>query len=261
MSWNPDLYLKFAGERTRPSVDLAARVEVAAARSVIDLGCGPGNSTAIVRARWPSADVTGLDSDPVMIAVAQKSDTGVRWELADAAAWEPADGYDVVFSNALLQWLPDHESLIPKLFRAVNPGGALAVQLPAHTFSPLHQHILAIAGEPGWPDTLRDARTVLTSHEPPFYYDVLCPLTKRLDLWVTEYCHVLDGPDAILTWIRGTGLRPFLQALPDEVVRTRFEAELLKRIEVSYPRRRDGRVLFPFRRLFFIAYREGNPSH
>lgn len=259
MSWNPELYLTFAGERTRPSVDLAARVAVADPRTVIDLGCGPGNSTAVVRARWPNAAVTGLDSDPAMIATAEKSDAGVRWVLADAATWEPAERFEVVFSNALLQWLPDHETLLPKLLRAVAPGGALAIQIPAHTFSPLHRHMLDIAGEPGWPEHLRSARHALTSSEPAFYYDILCDRAAKLDLWVTEYCHILNGPDDILTWIRGTGLRPFLQALPDETERARFEAELLKRVTVSYPRRRDGKVAFPFRRLFLIAY-PGEPQ-
>lgn len=253
--WDPKLYMTFGAERTRPAVDLAARVAVAAPRHVVDLGCGPGNSTAVLRARWPAAAVTAIDNDPAMIAVAERTDPAVRWERGDAGAFAPAEPFDVVFSNAVLQWLPDHAALAPRLFAAVAAGGALAVQLPAHLHSPLHRHILEVAARPAWADTLRNVGHGIVAHDAGFYYDVLAPLAARVDLWETEYGHVMDGPDAILTWIRGTGLRPFLAALPDDAARGRFEAELLERVAASYPRRRDGRVLFPFRRLFFVAYR------
>jgi trans-aconitate 2-methyltransferase len=259
MSWDPQLYLTFAGERTRPAADLAARVEVPDPQSVIDLGCGPGNSTAVLLARWPAARLTGLDADPDMLAAARRSDAGVRWVLADAAAWDPAEGFDVVFSNALLQWVPDHAAVVPRLFRAVNPGGALAFQVPAHLESPLHRHMLELAAEPAWRDAMRPACSALTSHGPEFYYDALCPLASRVDLWVTEYCHIMAGPEAILTWIRGTGLRPFLSALPADADRRRFETALLDRSAGSYPRRPDGRVVFPVRRLFAVAYRSAAP--
>jgi trans-aconitate 2-methyltransferase len=253
--WDPKLYLTFGGERTRPAGDLAARVEVADPSRVIDLGCGPGNSTAVLRARWPTAVVVGLDNDTEMLAAAERSDPAVRWVRGDAAAWEPDEAYDVVFSNAMLQWLPDHAAAVPRWFRAVAPGGALAIQLPAHLQSPLHRHILEVADSPPWREATGGARRALVAHDAAFYYDALCLVAERLDLWETEYCHVMDGPDAILTWIRGTGLRPFLSALPGEEERQCFEAALLQRVAAAYPRRQDGRVLFPFRRLFFVAYR------
>ena len=254
-SWNPSLYLKFGAERTRPAGDLVARIDVPKPRRVIDLGCGPGNSTAILRARWPSAETTGLDSDAAMLAAAAKSDPEVRWVQGDAANWEPTELYDVVFSNAMLQWLPNHAAVVPRWFRAVAPGGALAVQIPAHLESALHRHILAVADEPEWRESTCGARGAINTHSAEFYYDVLCPIAQRIDLWETEYDHVMNGPEDILTWIRGTGLRPFLLALPSEQERQRFESLLLQRVAESYPRRRDGRVLFPFRRLFFVAYR------
>ncbi|MEX2169078.1 MAG: methyltransferase domain-containing protein [Pirellulales bacterium] len=256
-SWNPSLYLKFGAERTRPAGDLVARIDVPKPRRVIDLGCGPGNSTAILRARWPSAETTGLDSDAAMLAAAAKSDPEVRWVQGDAANWEPTELYDVVFSNAMLQWLPNHAAVVPRLFGAVAPNGALAVQIPAHLESALHLHILEVANEPEWREDTRAARGAIGSHDPGFYYDLLCPLGERIDLWETEYDHVMNGPEDILTWIRGTGLRPFLNALASEQERQRFESLLLERVAVSYPRRRDGRVLFPFRRLFLVAYRDG----
>jgi len=258
MAWGPTLYLKFRNERTRPAADLAARIEVAQPRRIIDLGCGPGNSTAILRARWPAATVVGLDNDAEMLATAEQSDPGVRWLQGDAAAWGPAETYDVVFSNAMLQWLPDHAAVVSRWFRAVAPGGALAVQLPTHLQSPLHRHMLELAELPEWKQLLAAARQALISHDPAFYYDILCLHAARVDLWETEYCHVMEGPEAILSWIRGTGLRPFLMALPSDDERQRFEAKLLERVATSYPVRRNGRVLFPFRRLFFVAYQ--NPA-
>jgi len=254
-SWDPQLYLRFADDRTRPSADLVARVVLTAPRRIIDLGCGPGNSTALLRARWPDAEVVGLDSDPAMLATAEKSDPGVRWVRGDAGTWGPGEALDLVFSNAMIQWLPDHAALIPRLWQGVAPGGSLAVQVPVHTRSPLHQAILAVADKPRWRDATRDARGAIVHHEADFYYDVLCQLTDQIDLWVTEYCHVYDGPEAIVTWIKGTGLRPFLAALASDADREAFEAALLGRVTASYPRRRDGRVVFPFRRLFFVASR------
>ena len=254
-SWNPNLYLRFHGERTRPAMDLAARVEVSNPRRVIDLGCGPGNSTAVLRSRWPGAEITGLDSDAAMLAEAEKSDASVRWVQGDAATLTPTESFDVVFSNAMLQWLPNHEEVVPRWFRAVAPVGALAVQIPFHYKSAIHRHILAVADEREWRDATMAARSAIGTHDGAFYYDLLCPLAERVDLWETEYCHVLNGPEDILEWMRGTGLRPFLSALASDDQRQRFEAHLLERVTEAYPRRRDGKVLFPFRRLFFVAYR------
>jgi trans-aconitate 2-methyltransferase len=253
MGWNPDLYLKFGGERTRAAADLLARVSVASPARVIDLGCGPGNSTALLRARWPTADITGLDNDPAMLAAARASDPGVRWVQDGASLWTSDGDYDVVFSNALLQWLGPHTHVLDWWFAAVAPGGALAVQLPvAHPRSPLHRIVQEVAALPEWAAKLAGCDTAVC-HEPGFYYDVLCEQAARIDLWESEYSHVMDGPDAIVTWLRATRLRPFLAALPDDETRGRFEAALLERLAAAYPRRADGRVLFPFPRLFFVA--------
>lgn len=253
--WNPQLYLKFGAERTRPAVDLAARVDVPEPRRIIDLGCGPGNSTAVLRARWPGADVTGLDSDSAMLAEAARSDPEVHWVQADAATWEPAEPYDVVFSNALLQWLPDHANAVPRLFHAVAPGGVLAVQMPSHTRSRLHHHIREVANLPEWRAATARARHGIIPHDAGFYYDLLGGLADRIDLWETDYFHVMDSPEAILMWIRATGLRPFLDALDTDEERSRFEAAVLDRSAESFPRRRNGRILFPFPRLFFVCRR------
>ncbi|QEH35989.1 Trans-aconitate 2-methyltransferase [Aquisphaera giovannonii] len=255
MSWDPEKYLKFRGERTRPSVDLVGRIVAEDPATVIDLGCGPGNSTAVLRGRWPGASITGLDSDPAMLRAALRSDPYMNWMQGDVASWHADGAFDVVYSNAVLQWVPDHAELIPRLFRAVAPGGALAFQIPTRVDSAIYADIDEVANDPRWRAATEAARNALVDHEPAFYYDLLCTKAERLDVWTTEYQHALDGPEAVLDWMRSTRLRPFLDALPDEADRRAFEAALLGRIAAAFPRRPDGKVLFPFRRLFVIAYR------
>jgi trans-aconitate 2-methyltransferase len=252
MTWNPAGYLRFADERTRPAVDLAARVEVAAPARVVDLGCGPGNSTRVVRSRWPAAVVTGLDSSAEMLAAARADQPDASWELADLAAWSPPEPVEVAFSNAALQWVPDHAAVFPRLFAGVS--AALAVQVPAHFASPVHRLMVDVSNRHPWRDTLAAARNTISVGRPGFYYDLLRPLARRIDLWETEYVHQLDGPDAILAWVRTTALRPYLDALPPGD-RPAFERQFLAELTAAYPRQADGRVLFPFRRLFVVAYR------
>ncbi len=252
-AWDADLYLRYADERTRPSIDLAGSVRVDRPRRIIDLGCGPGNSTRVLADRWPHADLVGLDSSPEMIAAAKSAMLNAKFVLGDVRTWMPDAPFDVVFSNAVFQWVPDHAALFPRLFGMVAPGGALAVQMPTHFYSPVHRLMLEISDRPEWRERLAEARGALKVEKAEFYYDLLQPLASRLDLWETEYHHVLDGPEAIVSWIRGTGMRPFLAAL-DEAGRGRFEELLLEGVAKAYPRRAGGRVLFGFRRLFVVAY-------
>jgi trans-aconitate 2-methyltransferase len=252
--WDPDGYLRFGDERLRPSLDLLARVPDTAPGRVIDLGCGPGNSTEILWRRWQCACVTGIDNSREMIAAAKERYPERNWVLGDLAEWEPRAGeYDVVFSNAALQWLPDHTGLVRRLFGAVAPGGTLAFQVPSATYSPVRASIHEIALDPEWVERMGGALSTLTMEEPGVYYDVLSPLAASLDIWETEYLHVLDSPSAVVDWIASTGLRPFLGALETEPERARFVRMLHDRVEESYPRRADGRVLMPFRRVFVVA--------
>jgi len=253
-AWDPQKYLQFAAERTRPAVELAARVAVDRPKHVIDLGCGPGNSTAVLRARWPAAQITGLDRDEAMLVTARQADSTVRWLAGDAARWHGDGEFDVVFSNAMLQWLPDQPAVLLRWLHAVRPGGALAVQLPNHRRSAVHRCMLEVADDPRWRDRMAAATRAVETHAADFYYDALCRSARCIDAWETEYQHVVAGPESVLEWIRGTGLRPFLTALPDEMSRRQFERALTARLAVAYPRRADGRVLFAFRRVFVIAY-------
>ncbi len=254
-AWNPSLYLQFANERTQPAIDLVSRVNVEHPRRVVDLGCGPGNSTEIVRQRWPGAQVAGLDNSPEMLRVAGEKYPEQQWILADAASWQAEAPCDVVFSNAALQWVPDHARLIPHLFGQVAKGGALAFQIPARLYSPTHQLILEVACDPEWRAQTAAAREVFTMEHPTFYYDVLEGAAARVDMWETEYYHVMEDAHAIMAWITGAALRPFVDALADDEARERFLARVTERVTQAYPPRRNGRVLFPFRRLFVVAYR------
>jgi trans-aconitate 2-methyltransferase len=234
---------------------LIQRIAIPDPGRIIDLGCGPGNSTAVLRQRWPKADITGLDSSSDMISTASRSYPHNEWLIGDIAAWSTEIPFDVVFSNAALQWVPRHAILIPHLFAQVASGGALAVQMPAHFNSPLHREILATADDPSWRHLMWPALNALTKEPPSLYYNLLQPLAARLDIWETEYYHVVDSPQSIIEWFRGTGLRPFLAALENEGQRKRFEELLLERYTRAYSPQNDGRILFPFRRLFIIAYR------
>jgi trans-aconitate 2-methyltransferase len=256
-SWDSEQYLKFANERTQPSIDLVTRIALDSPARIVDLGCGPGNSTAAVARRWPQAAFTGVDHSPAMLATARRDFPSWRWLESDLAAWAEANTapYDLVFSNAAYQWVPDHASLLPRLWASVAPGGALAFQVPHTLAEPHQQSIREVAAAPAW--SARFVRPPVSWHveAPGFYYDVLAPRASRIDLWLTDYVHVLPGPEAIVEWYHGTGLRPFLEQLPDDPTRQGFLADYLAALIPHYPRQADGKVLMPFRRLFVIAYR------
>jgi trans-aconitate 2-methyltransferase len=249
-SWNADQYLKFADERTQPCRDLAARIVAADVRSVIDLGCGPGNSTAVLAGHWPDAQITGLDSSPSMIDVARREQPSRRWIARDISEWaaNETERFDIVFSNAALQWVPDHTSLYPRLLARVRDGGTLAVQIPDN-FDSLPHRLMRELSPPGV--VVKEWH----SHEPAFYHDVLAPHAQRVDIWQIEYQHVMPNAEAIVEWYKGTGMRPFLEALESDAAREKFIVEYSSRIHAAYPPRPGGQVLFPFRRLFLTATR------
>jgi trans-aconitate 2-methyltransferase len=254
-SWDPDQYLRFERERSRPIEDLVARFSDRSPSRIIDLGCGPGTSTAVLRQRWPTAHLVGLDSSPEMITAARRSDATVDWVLRDIRSWRAQPPFDLVVSNAALQWVPDHEELFPRLVAQVAAGGALAVQMPVNSDSGAHRCIREVAQSTPWrsrwgPDLLQPQVGA-----PELYYRLLAPVCASVELWQTEYVHVLPDPAAILEWVKGTTLRPYLTRLSSPSDQEAFLGTILRGLEAAYPRQRNGRVLFPFRRLFLVAYR------
>jgi trans-aconitate 2-methyltransferase len=252
--WDPDRYLTYADERGRPFVDLVSRVGATEPREVVDLGCGPGNLTGLLAERWPGAHVVGLDSSPEMIASAQALGQSVDYVVADLRAWRPDRPVDVLVSNATLQWVPGHLELLPSLVAAVAPGGWFAFQVPSNFAEPSHTIRDGLAAEAAYAEHTAGVATP-SSHDPDVYYDALSAAGCAVDVWETTYTHVLRGPDPVFTWVSGTGARPTLQALPDDL-RGAFEAEFKRRLAAAYPVREDGTVLLPFRRVFAVARRE-----
>jgi trans-aconitate 2-methyltransferase len=254
MAWNPEQYLKFADHRLRPAVDLLNRVAVTAPSVVYDLGCGAGNVTRLLRARWPQSRIVGVDSSPEMLDKARTAVPEVEWVLRDLTTWSPDQPADVIFSNATLHWLDDHQTLFPRLFGLLRPGGTLAVQMPRNHGAPSHTEMVATARSGHWAARLEGTVRESPVRPPAFYWDVLSGHGAALDVWETEYLHVLHGEAPVVQWTMGTALKPLLDEL-DEPDRSAFLAEYARRMADAYPRRSDGATLFPFRRLFLIAKR------
>jgi trans-aconitate 2-methyltransferase len=259
MAWDPAVYLKFADERLRPGFDLLARVGELPPGPIVELGAGTGVHTRAIAARWPDRAVTGIDGSEEMLAKAAATPSPIAWVKAEIASWEASEAPALIFSNATLQWLDDHRALFPRLVRQLVPGGVLAVQMPRNFDAPSHVLMRETAAEEPW----RARLAPLLRHDPvarpEIYYDQLIGLAScGLDLWETEYLHVLAGAEAaespVLAWVRGTALRPLLAPLSAEEqaeLAARYDAKL-KRV---YPRRTNGKTLFPFRRLFMVARR------
>lgn len=252
MRWDPALYEGFADHRLRPALDLMYRVPLATPRLVYDLGCGTGRAARLLAERWPEARVVGIDSSTEMLAEASRHGGRPEWRQADVARWQPEAPPDVVFSNAALHWLDDHAGLFPRLFGQVAPGGVLAVQMPRNHHAPTHAAIAELAADPRWAARLAGLVRANPVAEPAAYYDLLAPAASEVDVWETEYQHVLTGEDPVVRWTASTALAPFLQALA-EPERGLFRAAYAARMAEAYPRRPDGTVLMPFRRLFMVA--------
>lgn len=254
--WDPATYLRYGDERSRPFFDLLARVGADEPREVVDLGCGPGQLTASLAQRWPGASVTGIDSSSEMIDRALTLDSPVTFTVGDVRNWTPSQRADVVLSNATLHWVPEHEDLLVRWAAAMPPAGWLAVQVPGNFDAPSHRALHAVGNDPRW----REQVAPLLREEPVLdaagYAALLTGAGCAVDAWETTYVHVLPAPDdadhPVLSWMEGTALRPVRAALGEGTGWTAFRAALAERLTSAYPAR-NGEVLFPFRRVFFVA--------
>jgi len=264
MTWNPAQYLRFAGERLRPALDLLARIPLDNPRTIVDLGCGAGNVTALLGKRWPYARIIGVDASADMLREARaatRNDSRFSFFAADLGQWRPDAQVDLVYSNAALHWLPDHAALFARVATMVAPDGVLAVQMPDNFRAPSHTNIAIIARGERW-----RAKLDRVVRDPPVataadYFAWLSPLMTEVDIWLTEYLQVLppgkDGEHPVAAWTQGTWLLPFLDAL-DKEERAEFMRDYTRRLALDYPPEGDGRTLFPFRRLFIVATRKGS---
>ena len=254
--WNAAQYLKFERERTRPARDLLSAVPLDRPHRVVDLGCGPGNSTQLLVDRYSRADILGLDTSPDMLAKARGAVPGARFAEADVAAWRPNEAPDVIFANAVLQWVPDHAALLPRLLSCLAPGGVLAIQMPDNLDEP--SHVLMRASARAMPfaaklEAAAAARKPLASFEQ--IYAWLRPGASDVDLWRTTYVHPMDGAAAIVEWVKATGLRPFIDPLTDDE-RAAFLEYYETAIAQAYPGQAEGKSLLRFPRLFIVATKD-----
>jgi trans-aconitate 2-methyltransferase len=252
MAWDPAQYLKFAGPRLRPAIDLLGHIEAAAPKLVYDLGCGAGNVTRFIAERWPVAKIVGIDGSAEMLGKARADLPQIEWQQADLATWGPPQKPDVIYSNAALHWIEDHAPVFVRLFESLAPGGTFAVQIPRNFGAPSHTSMGEAARRGPWRKKLEPLLRPSPVEPPDFYYNLLAPLAAKLDIWETEYLQVLQGEHAVKEYTKSTWLSPLLAAL-EEPERRQFEDTYTKLVDAAYPRRPDGKTLFPFRRMFIIA--------
>jgi len=254
MTWSAKQYSTFEHERTRPVRDLVAAIATPDVQLAIDLGCGPGNSTEVLAERFPQANVTGMDSSDDMLVNARKRLPALNFALAQIESWNPDQTFDVILANASLQWVPDHDTLYPRLVSKLNAGGSLAVQTPDNMEEPSHRLAREVAAQGPWASKISAVRHP-PRHNATFYYELLQPLCSSVDVWRTTYHHPLKGGhQAVVDWFESSALRPYLAPL-DEAQKTAFLERYLQAISEAYPALPDGTVLLPFPRLFVVARR------
>jgi trans-aconitate 2-methyltransferase len=248
--WSPTLYLQFGSERSRPAAELLGRVALENVRTVADLGCGPGNSTALLHHRWPLAKITGVDSSPNMLNEARVALPNCHFVEADIGAFEVEQPLDLLYANASLQWVPDHYELFPHLVSQLKRNGVLAVQMPDNWLEPTHVLMREVAYEQGYPD--RGRAPLPGVHA---YYDILTEAGCDVDIWRTTYYHIMDSHQSIIDWVSATGLRPWLQDLSESEQRN-YLARYHELLQEQYPLQENGKILLAFPRLFIVAKRE-----
>jgi trans-aconitate 2-methyltransferase len=255
--WDPRQYNRFEAQRDRAALDLLVRLpEDFSPAEIWDLGCGTGQHAALLQRRHPKAHVHGMDSSDAMLEQARTLSADVEWTVGDIATWTPGRPADLILANASLQWLPDHATLFPHLAGALAPGGLLAVQMPMAWETRHHTIMRETAAEGPWASVLTGVDTIAPLLTTESYYAALAPVCDDIDIWATTYLHVLAGEDAVLEWMKGTALRPYLTALAhDPALRDAFLTALSSRLSEMFPRRADGATLLPFPRLFLVARR------
>lgn len=253
VKWNSNQYLKFKNERTQPSIDLVNRISVLNPKKILDMGCGPGNSTQVLKERFPNAHILGVDNSKEMIETAKNELPDLDFDICDASKdlSKLSGEFDIVFSNACIQWVPDHPKLIKEMFQLLKKGGELAVQIPMNYNEPIHKIIGEVSENEKWRSYFDNPRIFYTLSQSE-YFDLLSEVTHDFCVWETVYCHRLKSHEAIMEWYRGTGLRPYLSVLSEEK-KKEFEKDIFDRLVQEYKAQKNGEIIFRFPRFFFIA--------
>jgi trans-aconitate 2-methyltransferase len=251
--WNPEFYLKFGKERIQPSIDLVSKIEFDNPESIIDIGCGPGNSTQVLVERWPKSKIVGIDNSSSMIEKAKKDYPNQEWQLIDASSDELKGKYDIIFSNSTIQWIPNHTKLLKKFYDSLSDKGIIAIQIPMFWDMPIGKSIFDIAREHRWYAIMRGSSDTFTMYDYSFYYNTLSELCSSVEIWQTDYFHVMDSHLSIYQMIESTAMRAYLGKLENDSDKKDFVNQVIEEIKINYPSQNDGKVLFPFKRLFFIA--------
>lgn len=252
--WNPNLYLTFEKERTQPSIDLVSRIDKETPERIIDIGCGPGNSTRVLKRRWPNAQIVGLDHSQAMLEQAKKTDENIHWICKNASENLAELGkFDVVFSNAAIQWIPNQVLLLQNLFGLLCDNGTLAVQVPCTKNMPIHTELQKLIHTEKWESAFQSVSSNYSIHTADFYYDILSGISNSIDLWETNYYHIMNDHAEIVRWYSGSGLRPYLDCFAEESEKNQFLAEYESLLKHAYPLQKDNKVLFPFHRIFFTV--------
>ncbi len=254
MPWDPNQYLRYADKRERPAYELLDRVPVTSPERIYDLGCGSGNTSLLLKRRWPDAKVTGIDNSAAMLDKARTESIDVDWQEADIDEIDLSDSPDLIYSNAALHWVDSHETLLPRLVMFLKPGGVLAVQMPVNFTAPSHTLLFDLATEEPWREWLENLRPSNPVGTPEWYWRILSSHCRDIDIWTTTYLQVMSGDDPVLEWVRGSALVPFLDRLPNEH-REAFLSAYGVRLREAYPQRSSGETLFPFTRLFLVGQR------
>lgn len=251
--WKPDLYMQFKSERTQPSIDLVSKLNIIDPKNIIDIGCGPGNSTQILANRWPNSNIIGIDRSESMIEKAKHDFPNQKWELANASEYTSSRKFDIIFSNAVIQWIPNHEKLFKKFYNMLSQSGVVAIQIPQFWDMSLGKIIDDASKLPRWEEKISEISNLLTMQSYSFYYDILSNLFNSIEIWETDYIHIMEGHLSILNMIRSTGLKPYNDKLELDSDIKEFEAVVLSQIKRAYPIQKNGKVLLPFKRLFITA--------
>ncbi|MCB2230371.1 methyltransferase domain-containing protein [bacterium] len=254
MTWDPTTYLAHASLRERPAGELLARIPLDIAERIYDMGCGTGNSTALLRSRWPKSRITGIDNSDEMLTRARQSGLDVDWKKADLGSFVPSDTPQLIYSNAAYHWIEDHRTVFTRLAESLADRGVLAIQMPANFDAPSHLLLKEVAADGPWADDVADLRPANPVHDASTYYHYLADHFKTLDIWYTEYVQVMNGSDPVLGWVKGTALVPYIERLRGDL-RDGFLTAYAARLRTAYPMRADGTTLFAFRRLFIVAQR------